>query len=104
MILYCKDSLGCVDNNNIELINNVYYILYALLFAQIAYFNKELFLLLDTHDIFDCDEVDTVMSHSGIKSSYFTIRITGFSCNCKSQYFMNIYVIKLFIDIPVNIF
>jgi hypothetical protein len=22
MILYCKDSLGCVDNNNIELINN----------------------------------------------------------------------------------
>jgi hypothetical protein len=26
MILYCKDSLGCIDNNNIELINNVYYI------------------------------------------------------------------------------
>jgi hypothetical protein len=22
MILYCKDSLGCIDNNNIELINN----------------------------------------------------------------------------------
>jgi len=21
MILYCKDSLGCIDNNNIELIN-----------------------------------------------------------------------------------
>ena len=25
MILYCKDSLGCIDNNNIELINNVSY-------------------------------------------------------------------------------
>jgi len=25
MILYCKDSLGCIDNNNIELINNYYY-------------------------------------------------------------------------------
>ena len=25
MILYCKDSLGCIDNNNIELINNAYY-------------------------------------------------------------------------------
>jgi hypothetical protein len=25
MILYCKDNLGCIDNNNIELINNVYY-------------------------------------------------------------------------------
>ena len=24
MILYCKDSLGCIDNNNIELINNVW--------------------------------------------------------------------------------
>ena len=23
MILYCKDSLGCIDNNNIELINNI---------------------------------------------------------------------------------
>ena len=23
MILYCKDSLGCIDNNNIELINNM---------------------------------------------------------------------------------
>jgi hypothetical protein len=23
MILYCKDSLGCIDNNNTELINNV---------------------------------------------------------------------------------
>ena len=23
MILYCKDNLGCIDNNNIELINNV---------------------------------------------------------------------------------
>jgi hypothetical protein len=22
MILYCKDSLSCIDNNNIELINN----------------------------------------------------------------------------------
>ena len=22
MILYCKDNLGCIDNNNIELINN----------------------------------------------------------------------------------
>jgi hypothetical protein len=22
MILYCKDSLGCIDNTNIELINN----------------------------------------------------------------------------------
>ena len=22
MILYCTDSLGCIDNNNIELINN----------------------------------------------------------------------------------
>ena len=22
MILYCKNSLGCIDNNNIELINN----------------------------------------------------------------------------------
>ena len=22
MILYCKDSLGCIDNNNMELINN----------------------------------------------------------------------------------
>jgi hypothetical protein len=22
MILYCIDSLGCIDNNNIELINN----------------------------------------------------------------------------------
>ena len=22
VILYCKDSLGCIDNNNIELINN----------------------------------------------------------------------------------
>jgi hypothetical protein len=26
MILYCKDSLGCIDNNNIELINKVFYI------------------------------------------------------------------------------
>ena len=25
MILYCKDSLGCIDNNNIELINNYLY-------------------------------------------------------------------------------
>ena len=25
MILYCKDSLGCIDNNNIELINNDHY-------------------------------------------------------------------------------
>ena len=25
MILYCKDSLGCIDNNNIELINNCVY-------------------------------------------------------------------------------
>jgi hypothetical protein len=25
MILYCKDSLGGIDNNNIELINNVSY-------------------------------------------------------------------------------
>ena len=25
MILYCKDSLGCIDNNNIELINNTSY-------------------------------------------------------------------------------
>ena len=25
MILYCKDSLGCIDNNDIELINNVSY-------------------------------------------------------------------------------
>jgi len=25
MILYCKDSLGCIDNNNIELIGNVQY-------------------------------------------------------------------------------
>jgi hypothetical protein len=25
MILYCKDSLGCIDSNNIELINNVSY-------------------------------------------------------------------------------
>jgi potassium/chloride transporter 4/5/6 len=25
MILYCKDSLGCIDNNNIELINNIDY-------------------------------------------------------------------------------
>ena len=25
MILYCKDSLGCIDNNNIKLINNVSY-------------------------------------------------------------------------------
>jgi hypothetical protein len=25
MILYCKDSLGCIDNNNIELINNSWY-------------------------------------------------------------------------------
>ena len=25
IILYCKDSLGCIDNNNIELINNVSY-------------------------------------------------------------------------------
>jgi hypothetical protein len=25
MILYCKDSLGCIDNNNIELINNMSY-------------------------------------------------------------------------------
>ena len=25
MILYCTDSLGCIDNNNIELINNVSY-------------------------------------------------------------------------------
>ena len=25
MILYCKDSLGCIDNNNIELINNYFY-------------------------------------------------------------------------------
>jgi hypothetical protein len=24
MILYCKDNLGCIDNNNIELINNVF--------------------------------------------------------------------------------
>jgi hypothetical protein len=23
MILYCNDSLGCIDNNNIELINNI---------------------------------------------------------------------------------
>jgi hypothetical protein len=23
MILYCKDNLGCIDNNHIELINNV---------------------------------------------------------------------------------
>jgi len=22
MILYCKESLGCIDNNNTELINN----------------------------------------------------------------------------------
>ena len=28
MILYCKDSLGCVDYNNIDLINNDYYTLY----------------------------------------------------------------------------
>jgi hypothetical protein len=25
MILYCKDILGCIDNNNIELINNYLY-------------------------------------------------------------------------------
>ena len=25
MILYCKDSLGCTDNNNKELINNISY-------------------------------------------------------------------------------
>ena len=25
MILYCKDSLGCIDNNIIELINNISY-------------------------------------------------------------------------------
>jgi hypothetical protein len=25
VILYCKDSLGCIDNNNITLINNTYY-------------------------------------------------------------------------------
>ena len=25
MILYCKDNLGCIDNNNIELINNISY-------------------------------------------------------------------------------
>ena len=25
MILYCKDSLGCIDNNNMELINNTHY-------------------------------------------------------------------------------
>jgi hypothetical protein len=24
MILYCKDSLGCIDNNNIELIDNTF--------------------------------------------------------------------------------
>ena len=24
MILYCKESFGCIDNNNIELINNIY--------------------------------------------------------------------------------
>jgi hypothetical protein len=27
MILYCKDNLGCIDNNNIELINNSAYLL-----------------------------------------------------------------------------
>ena len=26
MILYCKDSLGCIDNNNIELINKLTYL------------------------------------------------------------------------------
>ena len=26
MILYCKDSLGCIDNNKIELINNPEYL------------------------------------------------------------------------------
>jgi hypothetical protein len=25
MILYGKNSLGCIDNNNIELINNTWY-------------------------------------------------------------------------------
>ena len=25
MILYCKDSLGCINNNNIELINKSSY-------------------------------------------------------------------------------
>ena len=25
MILYFKDSLGCIDNNNIDLINNNHY-------------------------------------------------------------------------------
>jgi len=34
--------------------------------------------LLDAHDIFDCDEVDTGMSHSEVNSTYFTDRITGF--------------------------
>ena len=31
MILYCKDSLGFIDNNNIKLINNIIILLKCLL-------------------------------------------------------------------------
>ena len=38
--LYCKDSLGCIDNNNIELINNMshcgYLYIYIYIFLLIA--------------------------------------------------------------------
>ena len=52
MILYCKDSLGCIDNNNIELINNMshcgylyIYIYIYLLIAQDLLAGKYLFKL-----------------------------------------------------------
>jgi len=44
MILYCEDSLGCIDDNNIELINNVCY--YALIYLKpsLYYWNNILHL------------------------------------------------------------
>ena len=35
MILYSRDSLGCIDNNNIELINNMIYCL--LTYSRLEY-------------------------------------------------------------------
>jgi hypothetical protein len=30
VILYCKDSLGSIDNNNIDLINNLHYVVLSI--------------------------------------------------------------------------
>ena len=47
MILYCKDSLGCIDNNNIELINNMQYLAFCVMCCGPLYVFLSFFRLTD---------------------------------------------------------